>query len=193
MTPVALVPGAPALLPEYASIEDPVADLRAACAEAVRGLGPRVQVVGAAGARVGRSLVRGAGARVWPHDLLPAERAVEPAADLVEPLWCGADVLAEIGAPSGVLVVANGSAKRTERAPGHFDERAEAFDELLRELLVGPDPAGLEAVDRVLAGDLWADVEALPVLAAALEPGVRVEVAYDEAPFGVQYWVIAYR
>ncbi len=25
-------------------------------------------------------------------------------------------------------MVGNGSAKRTEKAPGHFDERAEAFD-----------------------------------------------------------------
>lgn len=194
--PIALAPGVPALLPEHASLEDPVVDLRAACRAAVAGLGPRVQVVGGAGARIGHHLVREAGAVVWPHDLLPAERAVDldaPTGDLDQPLWCGTDVLEEIGPPSGVLVVANGSAKRTEKAPGHFDDRAEAFDELLRELLVGPDPAALRAVDLDLAAELWADVEALPVLGSLLQPGAAVDVTYDDAPYGVQYWVISYR
>nr|WP_218910809.1 hypothetical protein [Nocardioides thalensis] len=181
-------------MPEHASLEDPVVDLRAACRAAVTGLGPRIQVVGGAGARVGHHLVRDAGAVVWPHDLVPAERAVD--LDLPVdggPLWCGTDVLDEIGPPSGVLVVANGSAKRTEKAPGHFDERAEPFDELLRELLVGPDPAALRAVDLELAEELWADAEALPVLGSLLRPGTEVDVTYDGAPYGVQYWVISYR
>lgn len=192
--PVVVVPGVPALLPEHASLEDPVVDLRAACRAAVAGLGPRVQVVGGAGARVGHHLVREAGAVVWPHDLVPAERAVDLEVTVDDGLlWCGTDVLDEIGPPSGVLVVANGSAKRTEKAPGHFDERAEPFDELLRELLVGPDPAALRAVDLDLADELWADVAALPVLGGLLEPGAQVDVTYDEAPFGVQYWVISYR
>ena len=45
MTRVVLVPGVLALLPEYAGLEDPVADLRAACLEAVAWLGPEVRVV----------------------------------------------------------------------------------------------------------------------------------------------------
>lgn len=192
--PVAVVPGVPALLPERASLEDPVADLRAACLPAVAGLGPRVRVVGSPlGTRVGAHLVRTAGSQVWPDDLLPAERSVEGAAvDLTRPLWCGISLADELPGATGVLVVVNGSAKRTEKAPGHFDERAEPFDELLRELLVGPDPAALAAVDTALAEELWADVDALPALAALLAPGAEVDVTYDDAPYGVQYWVISY-
>ncbi|GAA3828537.1 hypothetical protein [Nocardioides panacisoli] len=158
---IALVPGVLALLPEYASIEDPVPDLRAACLDAVAALGPRVRVLGTgSGERVGRHLVETAGAEV---------------VDAGE---------------SGVLVVANGSAKRTEKAPGHLDERAEAFDETLRELLVGPDPAGLAAIDAELGAELWADVGGLVALGDLLAPGQAVDVTYDAAPFGVQYWVI---
>lgn len=193
--PVAVVPGVPALLPEHASLEDPVVDLRAACLAAVAGLGPRVRVVGSPlGMRVGAHLVRTAGGQVWPDDLLPAERSVEGAAvDLTQPLWCGVSLADELPGATGVLVVANGSAKRTEKAPGHLDDRAEPFDELLRELLVGPDPAALAAVDAELADELWADVTALPALAALLGPGTEVDVTYDDAPYGVQYWVISYR
>ncbi|HWJ82280.1 MAG TPA: hypothetical protein VNS55_08600 [Nocardioides sp.] len=164
MIPVALVPGVLALLPDYASLEDPVADLRAACREAVAALGPRVRVVAStpSARRVGEHLVSAAGAEVAEHD------------------------------PTGVLVVANGSATRTEKAPGHLDERAEAFDESLRELLAGPDPAGLAAIDTALGAELWADVDGLVALADLLTPAQRVDVRYDAAPYGVQYWVIGY-
>ena len=108
------MPGVPALLPSYASIDDPVAELRAACLEVVAGLGPRVRVVASdAGRRVARSLL--------------AEVGAEEVTD----------------EPTGVLVVGNGSAKRTLRAPGHFDERAEVFDDDLRRALLEPLPAAL--------------------------------------------------
>lgn len=151
-TPTALVPGVLALLPSYTSIEDAVAGLRAACLEAVGRLGPRVRVVasgatGGSGARVGAALVAAAGAAV-----------------------------VESG-ETGVLVVGNGSAKRTEKAPGHLDERAAAFDDALRASFADVDPA--------LAGELWADTACL----AGLRPLAEAEVLYDDAPFGVQYWV----
>ena len=82
---IALVPGVPALLPSYASIEDPVPDLRSACHAAVAELGPRVRVLASD---------VGAGRRVAEH-LLTAAAAVES------------------DEPTGVLVVGNGSAKRT--------------------------------------------------------------------------------
>jgi hypothetical protein len=147
----ALVPGVPALLPSYTSLEDPVADLRAACLEAVGRLGPRVRVVasaatGGSGARVGAALVAAVGA------------------ELVE------------SGETGVLVVGNGSAKRTEKAPGHLDERAAAFDDALRTDF---------ATDPGLAAELWADTACL----TELPPLTEAEVLYDAAPFGVQYWV----
>ena len=158
---VALVPGVPALLPSYSSIDDPVAELRAACLAVVGALGPRVRVVASDdGRRVARALLAEVGA---------------------------AEVTDE---PSGVLVVGNGSAKRTLKAPGHFDERAESFDDHLRRALLEPLPAALSALDEQLAEEMWADVASMRTLGDLLMPGVRAEVAYDDAPFGVQYWVI---
>ena len=56
---VVLVPGVLALLPEYAGIEDPVAELRAACLDAVGWLGADVTVLAdAQGARVAEHLLR---------------------------------------------------------------------------------------------------------------------------------------
>ncbi|WP_435770524.1 hypothetical protein [Nocardioides sp. SYSU DS0651] len=157
----ALVPGVPALLPEHASIDDPVAALRAACLAAVGELGPRVRVVAAGrpGSRVGAALVAAVGAAVVDRD------------------------------ETGVLVVGNGSARRTEQAPGHLDERAEHFDAGLRAALTG-DLTALGLVDAGLARELWADTDALVQLPAVVPPGARADVRYDDAPFGVQYWVI---
>ncbi len=148
-TPIALVPGVPALLASYASLEDPVGPLRAACLAAVGELGPRVRVVasGPSGARVAAALVAAAGGVVVDD------------------------------AESGLLVVGNGSATRTEKAPGHFDERAEAFDAGLR--------VSFADVDLALAEELWADAVCL----AGLPPLAQAEVRYDAAPYGVQYWV----
>lgn len=133
---VVLIPGVLALRPEYASLVDPVAELRAAVDAAVA--------------------------------------------------WAG---------PDGLVAVGNGSAKRTEKAPGYFDERAEAFDARLRDALVAPSPAVLRGVDPALAHELWASVESFGTLADALERmvstgSITVSVDYDDAPYGVQYWVI---
>lgn len=149
--PVALVPGVLALLPSYASLEDPVASLRAACLAAVGRLGPRVRVVasGDSGGRVGAALVAAVGSSV-----------------------------AESG-ETGILVVGNGSGRRTEKAPGYFDERAEGFDAALR--------ADLGSADAGLAVELWADVGALVALDG--RSLADADVLYDDLPFGVQYWV----
>jgi hypothetical protein len=156
-----LVPGVPALLPSYVSIDDPVAELRAACAAAVADLGPRVRVLASdGGLRVARSLLADAGAEEVADDA------------------------------TGVLVVGNGSAKRTLSAPGHLDERAEVFDDDLRRALLEPLPAALTALDGQLAEEMWADVAAIRAFGALLAPGAAAEVLYDDAPFGVQYWVI---
>ena len=161
---VALVPGVLALLPQYSSIEDPVAELRAACLAAVGRLGPRVRVVaspatGGSGSRVGASLVSVAGA------------------DVVD------------SGETGVLIVGNGSAARTEKAPGFLDERAEAFDAAIGSALRG-DLRTLD-VDGVLAGELWAETAGFGALSVLVQQGtgVRAQMLYDDAPFGVQYWV----
>jgi hypothetical protein len=155
LTRVVLVPGTLALLPEYAGVEDPVADLRAACVEAVAWLGAEVTVV-----------ADPQGARVAAHLLESTVRTSD--------------------APSYV-VVGNGSATRTEKAPGHFDDRAEAFDAALGRCL---EQGSLADIDRELARAVWADVEAIVELSGVV-PDLELErVDYDGAPFGVQYWVM---
>lgn len=162
-----LVPGALALLPEYAGLQDPLEVLRAACRTAVAWLcepGDQVTALGSEqGLRVARHLLEEAGG------------AHAPAGECA----------------SALLVVANGSARRTERAPGHLDPRAAEFDADLGRALTRPGPAALAGLDPALAGELWADVDALRRLGAeVLGGGEGVTVDYDDDPFGVQYWVV---
>jgi hypothetical protein len=166
VTRVALVPGVLALLPEYAGIEDPVAELRVACLGAVAWLGEAggFGVHGSyQGLRIARSLSHQAGVQL---DLYPEH-------------------------PPGMLVIGNGSATRTEKAPGHLDERASDFDDALRMALTAPDPQRLAAIDRALAKELWADVDSMVWLGKELLTSEhRATVDYDDDPFGVQYWVM---
>ena len=150
---VALVPGVLALLPEYAGIEDPVADLRAACLSAVTWLGADVEVLAdTQGERVGRSLLDAAGVATGSTHL---------------------------------LVVGNGSARRSEKAPGHLDERSFAFDEGLRAWL-----GGSGSLDVALGAELLAATAGLERMAERLGSWGEPDVDYDDDPFGVQYWVM---
>jgi hypothetical protein len=88
------------------------------------------------------------------------------------------------------LVVGNGSACRTEKAPGHLDERSHAFDEQVEQALRAPDPAALGAIDEALARELWADVAGLRELGGLLTGAGPARVEYADDPFGVQYWVM---
>ena len=160
MTRVALVPGCLALLPEYASLDDPVHELRSACLAAVAWLGEDVRVIaGAQGARVASSLL--------------AEVGTAPVAS----------------GEAAYLIVGNGSARRSEKAPGHLDPRAVGFDEGLGKALVTPDPDALGALDLGLADELWADVGPIVEAADLLRSVGTVAVDYNDDPYGVRYWV----
>jgi hypothetical protein len=156
VTRIVLVPGVLALLPAYASIEDPVAPVRAACERAVAWLGDDVRV-----------LAEHDQGRLIAEHLLGRPSSAAAGADL--------------------LVVGNGSARRTDKAPGHLDERAPGFDDALRAWLWGRGPAP----DPALAAQLWASVGALLELVDLVgqlpEP---VVVDLDDDPYGVQYWVL---
>ena len=157
MTRVVLVPGVLALLPEYAGREDPVAELRAACLEAVAWLGADVTV-----------LADALGRRVAEHLLAASTRLIPD---------------------RSYLIVGNGSARRTEKAPGHLDERAHDFDE---RLAAGLRRGDLSAVDLSLATQLWASVDGIARLPDLLH-GETATVDYDDDPFGVQYWVMRWQ
>jgi hypothetical protein len=83
------------------------------------------------------------------------------------------------------LLMANGSARRTEESPGPYDERAVPFDEAVRTWLLGGGPRP----DLGLGQELWATTGPLLELDGLGRRGAP-QVDYDEAPLGVQYWVI---
>src|SRR3984957_8833244 len=95
-----------------------------------------------------------------------------------------------------LLAVGDGSARRGPKAPGHFDERAGAFDAEVERSIRAGDFAALLALDPTLARELMATGRpAWQVLAGALEgtAGLAREVQYAGDPFGVAYLVATLR
>lgn len=157
---VVVAPPVPALLASYAGLTDPVAELRAACRDAVDWL------------------TREQGARVVAGDDL-ARRV-------------GRELLGEGEGGPGLLVMANGSARRSERAPGHLDDRAAAFDAAVEAALAGGDAAALAEIDLELAaGLLTAGMPLLRDLAGLSVVSARLDHAED--PYGVRYWVVRWQ
>jgi hypothetical protein len=95
-----------------------------------------------------------------------------------------------------LVVLGDGSACRTEKAPGYLDPRAEEFDASVSKALASLDTDALLALDPVLAGELLAVGRApwqvLAAAAAAAPQPLTGEVLYDAAPYGVQYTVGAW-
>jgi hypothetical protein len=163
-----LVPSVLALLPEYAGLDDPVAELRAACLAAVAWLGPGpVEILaGPQGERVARSLLSDCG--VFETGLRPSSTTA-----------------------TSYLVVGNGSACRTEKAPGHLDERAAAYDDALRAALTSSRHAKLPDIE--LGKGLLASLDGIARLPEVLPEGTPAQVDYDDDPYGVQYWVMRWQ
>ncbi len=89
------------------------------------------------------------------------------------------------GAGTGYLVLAEGTACRTEKAPGHLDPRAHAFDDLLLAALVD-DLDGVLALDPGLAAELWVHgLAAWQALAGGMGPGAALEPRWTGDPLGV--------
>jgi hypothetical protein len=94
---------------------------------------------------------------------------------------------------TGLLVVGDGTAKRTEKAPGHLDPRAEAFDRQVESALAAGDPAALLALDADLAGELLVGGLAAWCAAARAATGSwKGHVHYAGAPYGVGYVVASW-
>lgn len=191
MSTVVFVPSAPLLL-----FDAGPPGLRAAITDAVSSLREDVVVVGAAPTpgwwtgSVDRTPYGDRGAPA--SDPLPLALAV--GAHLLGPrphrLW---------GVPSGplpgaggYLVVADGTAKRSQKAPGHLDPRAQAFDDVVVDALAAGDPESLGRLDPLLGEELW--VQGLPAWrsAAGLPGPWSGAVTYAEAPYGVGYVVASW-
>jgi len=122
--------------------------------------------------------------------ILQAVGEAEPAAACLRLGAAAADQV-EVSADAAMLVMGDGSARRSPAAPGHFDERAAPFDLAAEHALRDGDMAAVAAFDAALARDLMATGRAAwQVLAGALgERRPAGEILYAEAPFGVGYLV----
>jgi len=93
---------------------------------------------------------------------------------------------------TALVVVGDGSARRSTAAPGYLDERAEAFDAAIADALARGDGAQLaKAADPVLGQTLlaagvpaWRHVGELTAASA-----FEADLNYDGAPYGVGYFV----
>jgi hypothetical protein len=205
---VAFVPSAPMLLEGLGGGPQ---DLRAACQQAISALDAveRIVVVGAAGQDGWLSGTVDATPYGAPGR--PADQAL-PLAHAVGVTLLGErrhELLGVNGeargwsssaAPVGFLVVGDGSARRTEKAPGHLDPRAESFDAHVESALQAGDVEALLALEAELADQLLVGGRTAWVLAAdAARQQVRAdgtaphgwtgEVHYAAAPYGVGYLV----
>ncbi|MFC8917267.1 class III extradiol dioxygenase subunit B-like domain-containing protein [Streptomyces sp. NPDC057116] len=103
----------------------------------------------------------------------------------------------EIAARAGrvaLLVLGDGSACRSVKAPGYLDDRAAAFDERAARALGSADTGALAALDEGLAYELKAAGRApWQILAGAAEgAGLEGRLLHEDAPYGVAYFVAAW-
>jgi hypothetical protein len=95
-----------------------------------------------------------------------------------------------------VLAIGDGSARRTEKAPGHLDVRAEPYDNEIARLLASGDAVGLATVDRELGDELMCAGRPVWRWLGSLIGTRNVESAellVHAAPYGVGYFVAEWR
>ncbi|KZM75186.1 hypothetical protein [Nocardia terpenica] len=101
------------------------------------------------------------------------------------------------GADNGVLVVADGAATLSIKAPGYLDPRAAGVQDGIDRALAAGDRAALAELDSGLCAELEVSGRAAyQVLAGLFEADERdpsVETRYAAAPFGVGYQVSVWR
>ena len=212
-------PHPPLLLRELSGATDAAPGLRAACHEALAtALASQPDVVVVVGGAYGTRAwdpslpvdVRRFGTTGAPHAQgLPLSLGIGSRL-LHEAGWAGptrmytiawaagpaevADLARLVGDVEGrvvLLVLGDGSARRGEKAPGHLDDRAFAFDEEVGRALEEGDAGALSGIDPVLAEDLLASGRAafavLGDAVAAQGARPRAKVLYRDDPYGVEY------
>lgn len=246
-----IVPGTPLLLSSYATRTDPIRDLRTRARALVDSLvaeADRCAVVAAtdldarhSGAPVGVRIAEELLGRA-PDDqvVVPWDSTPDVCRALGSQLASRCDAAGEPshggrpgsgagsgagsgGGSTGLLVIADGCATRTEKAPGHFDARAAGMDADWLRALGGTEfrclspapmqsyqPTDLESVGRIdpqalldldpeVAGELLFQGRApLQVLAGAIEgraprPQFTATDVMVGDPFGVRYVLLAAR
>ena len=94
----------------------------------------------------------------------------------------------------GLLVMGDGSPRRSEHSPVHLHPRAEIFDTTVANAFQHKDLDVLKALDPDLATELQAAGRApWQVLAGALEnTALNGDLTYEAAPYGVGYFVASF-
>jgi len=191
---VLVLPAPPALLSPR-STDDPVAELRAACQAALAQVGEPVVVLAAptSGENFARGITEPLGHRIARQ--LMGERPFMP--ELALP-WTAASLVERDGLPGGgslpattLVVMADGSARRGEKAPGHLHPDAVRFDDAIDRALRDGDAETLATLDLEQAGELWCEGAPGFRLVGEVARGRRVaaQVSYADAPYGVAWWV----
>ncbi len=141
----------------------------------------------------GLPLPVGLGSRLLDDAGYGGERRLQSVGEDTPAAACAAlgSRLAAAAPRTALLVMADGSARRSRRAPGYLDPRAGPFDAEVGRAIRDGDMAALLALDGELAAELLATGRsAWQVLAGAMT-GHRpsCHVRYDDDPFGVAYLV----
>ncbi|WP_433872041.1 hypothetical protein [Saccharopolyspora sp. CA-218241] len=122
-----------------------------------------------------------------------AAHLLEPAAPADRCARWGADLDRSTGsAPTGLLVLADGTDCRDERSPRPVDDRAAPLDERIGTALAEADAAALRDLDPALA-ELGvrgrAALQTMPGVVAASGARWHAEPLHSAAPFGIGYHV----
>ena len=133
---------------------------------------------------VGAELVEDAIGDAVPRVALSvAGDSVDEAAQLLTDLTAGGR--------AGLVVLGDGSARRTTAAPGYLDDRAVGFDDRVADALRTGDAYALDDIDPVAAAELL--VAGAPAWRAAgrvlRNSRFDADLRAYEAPFGVGYFV----
>jgi len=204
---VAFCPHPPLLLPEIAAgAEIETELLRSACDQALSRVietGPsQLVVIGAAGPAVSRgSFAPGLGdpdQRKLPLSLLVGDWLLSRQRSQVavhyvpiNPDGTASAPWPDMTVPTALLVMGDGSARRSVKGPGYLDERAQPFDDAVVDALTNPAPGALANLDLTLAAELLVAGAAAWVATAKLVGAEQWhgKVLYADAPYGVFYVV----
>ncbi|GAB4584773.1 class III extradiol ring-cleavage dioxygenase family protein [Nocardia sp. IFM 10818] len=133
-------------------------------------------------------------------DAVAEARLIDAATSPADCLTFGARLRGELDAetePCAVLVVGDGAATLSLKAPRYFDERAESVQAEIDRALTAGDRRALAALDPRLCAELAvAGRPAYQILAGLFDADAadpQVETLYAAAPFGVGYHVSVWR
>jgi hypothetical protein len=205
---VAWCPHPPLIVPQIAGNSAPDTEsLRLACMVAIGQLlaaaTDRVMIIGSHGRDRG---LRGyaPGVADLPETELPLALAIGDW--LLDRVGCTIErVFLPVGAPAPVqmrgdrstalLVMGDGSARRSLKGPGYLDPRAKPFDDAVVAALADGETKPLAELDPELAAQLL--VAGAPAWRAAADligtdTAWRGEIHYADAPFGVMYVVASW-